>query len=130
MSSNKNRNNFKELHGPQHTSSTLNNQYVWFSMHEFNTMFLIKMIYTTGVVITLLLGSRFLLFAAGASASNTIINALYRLSGPLVTPFVGMINYQPQYGISRFDFESLIALAFYSLIGWIVLALVTTDAQE
>ena len=92
--------------------------------------FVTKIIYMVSAAVGILLGMRFILSTIGTNPANMIAGAIYHLSAPLVTPFVGLINYQPHYGISRFDFESLLALMAYGVISWIIIAFINTGGQE
>lgn len=75
-----------------------------------------RIIYFLGGVILALIGLRILLSLLGANQDNTFADLIYNLSYPFVAPFFGLFNYEMQYGVSRFEFESLIALIVWALI--------------
>lgn len=76
-----------------------------------------------GVIVTLL-GLRFLLMLLGANSGNAFVSFIYSVTQPLAAPFFGIFNYQQQVGIARFEFETLIAMAIYGLITWVIIRLV------
>jgi hypothetical protein len=84
-----------------------------------------RVIYTLGSIIMALLGLRFVLMLLGANQGNAIVNFIYSASYPFAAPFFGIFNYQHQYGVARFEFETLIAIAFYALVTWLLVRLVT-----
>lgn len=69
------------------------------------------------------LAIRFVLSLLGALQSNGFAQFIYNLTYPLVAPFFGLFGYSFQYGVARFEFETLIAMAVYSLIGYAVVRL-------
>lgn len=79
-----------------------------------------QIIYLIGSVIVALLTLRFILAMLGASASNTFANFIYNITLPLVAPFFGLFNYRVQYGVGRFEFETLIAIVVYVFIAWLL----------
>jgi hypothetical protein len=84
-----------------------------------------RVIATIGSILVALLGIRFVLMLLGANQGNAIVNFVYTLTAPFAAPFFGMFRYQAQYGIVRFEFETLIAMAFYGLLTWLLVRLVT-----
>lgn len=91
--------------------------------------FAARLVFMASFVVTTLLSLRFILSLIGANPNNLIANFVYNTSSPLVTPFVGLFNYHPIYGISRFDFESLLALVAYGIIAWILKALLSNSSE-
>jgi uncharacterized protein YggT (Ycf19 family) len=73
----------------------------------------------TGLVLTLL-GLRFVFSLLGANQDNPIAQFVYGVTGPLVAPFFGLFGYNFQVGIARFEFETLVAMAIYALVGYFV----------
>lgn len=61
---------------------------------------------------------RFILTLLGANPDNAFANIIYSLSYPLVAPFFGLFGYTLQLGVARFEFESLVAMLVYALIGY------------
>jgi YggT family protein len=90
-------------------SSTLAARIVWF---------------IAGVIIALL-SLRFILAALGANPNNGFADFIYDTSHPFVAPFFGLFGYNTQYGVSRFEIYTLIAIAVYALIAWGLARLVT-----
>jgi uncharacterized protein YggT (Ycf19 family) len=75
-------------------------------------------------VILILLAFRFVLSLLGANSTNGFANFIYTTSHPFVAPFFGLFNYNNiQYGISRFEVYTLVAMAVYSAIAWALTAL-------
>ena len=100
------------------------------SVSDMLSMFVDPLVFTASFIITTLLGLRFLLSVIGANLSNLFAHFIYTVSTPLVAPFVGLFNYQPHYGISNYDFESLVALVVYGIIAWRVVALVNSGSDS
>lgn len=75
-----------------------------------------RIISVIGGIITSLLALRFVFMLLGANNTNAIVNFVYSASYPFVAPFFGMFSYQPQFGVSRFEFETLIAMLFWGLV--------------
>ena len=63
---------------------------------------------------------RFVLLALGANQGNGFVNFIYGLGGIFVLPFQGIFGSEPTYGRSYFETASLIAMAVYLLLGWII----------
>ena len=76
-------------------------------------------------VIIILLAFRFLLSLLGANKTNGFANFIYSVSHPFVAPFFSLFNYSNiQYGVSRFEVYTLVAIAVYAVLGWVLGALV------
>ena len=75
-----------------------------------------QIIWFVGGFIMAVLALRFLLSLLGANRENGFADLIYTLSYPFAAPFFGLFNYQTQYGTSRFEFETLIAIAVWGLI--------------
>jgi hypothetical protein len=73
--------------------------------------------YLTGVLLVLL-AFRFVLTLLGANANNGFANFIYTASHPFVSPFFSLFHYQLQYGISRFEIYTLVAMGVYAVIGY------------
>lgn len=72
-----------------------------------------------GIVVALI-GLRILLLALGANEGNTIVDAIYTLSEPLVAPFRGIFSMDQirPTGTSEID-----VAAFVAIIGWTLVAI-------
>lgn len=73
--------------------------------------------YLTGIVLVLL-AFRFGLSLLGANRGNAFAALVYGLTAPLVAPFFGLFGHEFQYGVSKFEIETLVAMAVYGLVGW------------
>ncbi len=78
-----------------------------------------------GTTIVTVLGLRFLLSLLGANSTNAFANFIYTISRPFVAPFFGLFNYQPQIGTVRFEWETLIAIVFWSFVTWMAIRLIS-----
>lgn len=72
-----------------------------------------------GLLLTLL-GLRFIFRLFGANPNNAIASFVYETSQPFVEPFFGLFSYQPDLGIGRFEFETLIAIIVYGLLASVI----------
>lgn len=78
-----------------------------------------RIIWFVAGVILLLLAFRFVLALLGANTSNGFAQFIYNTSHPFVAPFFGLFNYNNiQYGVSRFEIYTLIAMAVYAAVAW------------
>jgi YggT family protein len=75
-----------------------------------------RVISLIGSLIVGVLALRFVFSLLGANRGNVIADFVYSVSAPFVTPFFGLFNYTPQFGVVRFEFETLIAMAFYAVL--------------
>lgn len=91
---------------------------------------LARLISLVGFIIFALLAFRFILSLFGANRGNAFADFIYDTSHPLVAPFFGLFNYTPQFGISRFEFETLIAMVFYAIIIGIAVRLVSLGRRD
>lgn len=69
-------------------------------------------------LLLILLAFRFVLALLGANPSNWFANFIYSVTHPFVAPFFGLFNYNQQFGISRFEGYTLIAMLVYLMIAW------------
>ena len=76
-------------------------------------------------VITTLLALRFVLALLGANKGNGFVDFIYNVSHPFAAPFFGIFNYQTQYGVSKFELSTLVAIVVYLLVAWGLARLVT-----
>lgn len=84
-----------------------------------------RVISLIGAIIMGLLAIRFLLSLLGANRSNGFADFIYSLSHPFVAPFFGLFSYTPQFGVARFEFETLVAILFYGVITAVLIRVVT-----
>jgi len=68
-------------------------------------------------VIAVLLGLRFIFALLGANQSNWLAGFVYGVTAPLVAPFTNLFSYDGvQYGMSRFELFTIVAIIFYTLV--------------
>lgn len=89
-----------------------------------------RLVYLIGGIIIALLAVRFLLSLLGANRNNGFADFIYTLSHPFAAPFFGLFNYKEQFGSSRFEFETIVAIAVYAIIMAIVARLVTIGSHR
>ncbi len=70
-----------------------------------------------GFVVSIL-AIRFVLTLLGANRNNGFADLIYSATYPLVAPFFGLFGYKFEYGVARFEIETLVAIAVYALIGY------------
>jgi hypothetical protein len=89
-----------------------------------------RVIYFLASIVVGLLLVRFLLSMLGANRLNAFADFVYSASQPLVAPFFGLFNYQAQFGVARFEFETLIAAFVYVLVAWLLVALIELGGRR
>lgn len=83
-----------------------------------------------GVLTTLLL-LRVVLSLMGANLENSFANFIYTVTNPFANPFRGLLQQgEFQAGISRFEFETLIAAIVYLLLGWGITAAINLSKKN
>ena len=85
--------------------------------------------YIAGVLLVLL-AFRFVLALLGANQSNGFANFIYDTSHPFVSPFFGLFGYNTQYGVSKLEVYTLVAMAVYAIVAWGLAKLVTINRAE
>ncbi len=86
--------------------------------------------YVAGVLLTLL-GLRFVLVLLGANAGSGFAGFIYTVSHPFVAPFFGVFSYDNlQYGVSRFEVYTLLAIVVYTLIAFGIARLFTITNHD
>lgn len=76
-------------------------------------------------IVILFLTLRFIFILFGANSSNGFVSFIYDISYPLARPFFGIFGYNVHYGVSRVEIASLIAIGIYTLVGYILVRLLT-----
>ena len=89
-----------------------------------------RVIYLVGGILLGLMAIRFLLSLLGANRGNGFADFIYGVTYPFVAPFFGLFNYDVQYGRSRFEFETLVAMVVYALIMVVLARLVTIGSRR
>ena len=85
--------------------------------------------YIAGVLLVLL-AFRFVLALLGANPANGFADFIYDTSHPFVAPFFSLFGYNLQYGVSRFETFTLVAMAVYAIIAYGLAKLVTLGKSE
>ncbi|HSX36419.1 MAG TPA: hypothetical protein VLH84_05810 [Patescibacteria group bacterium] len=78
-------------------------------------------------IITVILGARFVLALLGANPANAFANFVYSISRPFVAPFFSLFSYRLEYGVSRFELYTLVAMAVYALVAYAITRLITIN---
>jgi hypothetical protein len=89
-----------------------------------------RVIYLVGGILLGLLAIRFLLSLLGANRANGFADFIYGVTYPFVAPFFGLFNYDVDYGRSRFEFETLVAMLVYALVMAVLARLVTIGSRQ
>lgn len=79
------------------------------------------------VFIVVVLIIRVILSLIGAIQENDFASFIYSVTGPFIEPFRGLLQVSEyQVGVSRLEFETIVAIVVYLLAGWGVTAIVQT----
>ncbi len=89
-----------------------------------------RIVYIITSIIATLLAFRVLLSLLGANRENAFADLIYTLSYPFAAPFFGLFSYEPQYGQSRFELETIFAIFIYLLVGGLIARLLTIKHKE
>lgn len=84
---------------------------------------IISLIYYIASVLSLFIGLRFILLLVGARG-NSVVNVIYSLTEPLVSPFRGVSVQSISFGTARFEIESIIAILAIGIVAFILAGLV------
>ena len=104
---------------------TTERSYTWYGMtisHGTLRRF-IGLIQLAFVILNGLIGLRFLLKLMAANPANPFAQMVYFLTTPFLWMFQG-ITYTPSFAGVEIEFFSLIAIAVYSLMGWVLVQLI------
>lgn len=86
-----------------------------------------RIVYLVVGILEMLLAFRFILSLLGANRGNIFADFIYSATYPFVVPFFGLFNYRVQYGVARFEVETLVAMAVYGLVAWVIVRLLTIN---
>jgi len=101
------------------------------SEHQKPTLVVLAhLVWIIGTVVSIILAIRFLLILFAANSANGFVNFIYTISYPLARPFFGIFNYQIHYGVSRVEFASLVGIAIYSLIAYLIAKVLTINHPQ
>ena len=87
----------------------------------------VRLVWFLAGVLLVLLAFRFVFALIGANPSNGFANFIYSVSHPFVAPFFSLFSYRLQYGVSRFEIYTLVAMAVYALIAFGIARLLVID---
>ena len=83
-----------------------------------------RVVYLLGGILITLLAFRVLLSLLGANRENAFADLIYGITYPFVAPFFGLFGYTVEYGVSRFEIETLVAIVVYlaltAMLAWLV----------
>jgi hypothetical protein len=82
-----------------------------------------RIVWLIVAVVDVLLAMRFVFMLLGASTQAAFVSLLYGVTLPVVAPFEGMFS-TPSHGGAIFEPASLVALVVYTLIGWVIVAVI------
>ena len=85
--------------------------------------------YIAGVLLVLL-AFRFVLALLGANPDNPFADFIYSVSHPFVAPFFSLFGYDLQYGVSRFEIYTLVAMAVYAVVAYLLARLFALREPE
>lgn len=104
---------------------TTERTYTWYGMTISHGTLrrLIGLIHLAFVILNGLIGLRFLLKLMAANPANPFAQLVYFLTTPFLWMFQG-ITYTPTFAGVEIEFFSLIAIAVYTLIGWVLTQLI------
>lgn len=89
-----------------------------------------RIVWFVAGVLLALLGVRFVLMLLGANPASGFANFIYTTSHPFVAPFFNLFHYNVvQYGVSRFEVYTLVAMVVYGLIAWGITYLLTINRR-
>jgi hypothetical protein len=75
--------------------------------------------FVTGILLVLL-SFRFVLALLGANPANAFANFIYTVSHPFVAPFFSLFGYRLQYGVTRVEVYTLVAMAVYAVVAYFI----------
>jgi YggT family protein len=82
-----------------------------------------RILWTVLGVLEILLGIRFVLHLIAANAASGFAQFIYGVSGVFVAPFTGLVG-TPTSGGTTLEVTTLIAMAVYALLFWIVVRII------
>lgn len=95
----------------------------------FLTNMIASLIAAAGGLLVLLLAVRFILSAGAVDRLTPIASFIYSASYPFVSPFFALFQ-QPIGGVERIEYQTLIAMAFWAVVTWIITGLITFTDED
>jgi hypothetical protein len=112
-------------HDPNPPRAVTERTYTWYGWTVSHGALsrIIGLIQLAFVILCGMIGLRFILKLMAANPANPFAQLVYFFTAPFLWPFQG-ITYTPTLGGIEIEFFSLIAIAVYLLIAWIVTRLI------
>jgi YggT family protein len=88
-----------------------------------------RIVYTILGILEILLGTRFVLHLIAANAASGFATFIYGITGVFVAPFTGLIG-TPASGGTTLEVTTLIAMAVYALLFWVVVRVIGIVADR
>ena len=89
-----------------------------------------RIIWYIAAVLLILLAFRFILALLAANPANVFADFIYTTSHPFVAPFFSLFGYNLRYGVSRFEIYTLVAMAVYFVIAYLLARLFAITQPE
>lgn len=92
-----------------------------------------NIVYLIFGILEALLAFRFVFKLLGANAGSGFVSFIYGVTNPLVAPFYGIFGqpiYQGNQATATLDFSTLIAMAVYALIGWVIVRIIAAATNR
>jgi len=88
-----------------------------------------RIIYTLLGILEIVLGLRFVLKLIAANPNSGFAVFIYGITAPFVAPFTGLVA-TPVSGTTILEVTTLIAMAVYALLGWVVVRVLQVVADR
>ncbi|HSX58095.1 MAG TPA: hypothetical protein VLE47_02360 [Candidatus Saccharimonadales bacterium] len=98
------------------TDTTLAHEHVH---EEHTTSLAAQIVYFIGGIVMILLALRFLFILIGAGSTG-IVNWIYMVTQPLVSPFYGIVGGSALNSVARVEWASLLAMLAVAIITYII----------
>jgi uncharacterized protein YggT (Ycf19 family) len=93
-------------------------------------MAMAKIVWLIVVIILLLLAIRVGFSLIGANPDNQFASFIYAITTPLIEPFRGLLQVgEYRIGVARFEFETLVAMFVYLMVGWAITAVIRISGK-
>lgn len=79
-----------------------------------------RIVWFVAGILLVLLSFRFVLALLGANPANAFANFIYTVSHPFVAPFFSLFGYRLQYGVTRVEVYTLVAMAVYAVVAYFI----------
>ncbi len=117
--------NYREIDGSTRPENTFVDNEV---AHTSGATVAARVVWLIADILLAILAIRFIFALLGANPLNAFAHFIYTISYPFVVPFFNLFGYHyHQYGFSRFEAYTLVAMAVYALIAWAIVRLLTIN---